>query len=144
LQASGLEIEVGFNGALGCSELAADRHHDTLDASAALANDVQAGTHITAVGADGGGKQELDAELFARENLIVVDSRSQRTQFGDSSFALERKLISPQQLIELGDVIQGGRIRRHSHRIIIADLTGVVVQDIAIAESVVKSMSPSR
>lgn len=39
-----------------------------------FAHQLQPGTHITALGADDVGKQELDASVFARADLIVVDS----------------------------------------------------------------------
>ena len=99
------------------------------------AADVKPGTHITALGADGGGKQELDPRLFAVADICAVDSRSQCSQYGDSSFALAAGLITEQDLVELGRVIQEPSLRRRGDSdISIADLTGVAVQDMAIAE----------
>jgi ornithine cyclodeaminase len=96
---------------------------------------VHPGTHITAVGADGGGKQELEPKLFALSVLCVVDSRIQCLQYGDSSFAIGQKWIEAELLVEMGELISNEQIRRHSAQdITIADLTGVAVQDIAIAE----------
>ena len=99
------------------------------------AADVKPGTHITALGADGGGKQELQPTLIARAKIRAVDSLSQCSKYGDSSFALEQGLIRMQDLVELGRVIQDPSLRRQSEQdISIADLTGVAVQDMAIAE----------
>ena len=99
------------------------------------AADVKPGTHITAVGADGGGKQELEPQLLALAQIRAVDSVSQCSKYGDSAFALEQGLIEPRDLVELGRVIQDPALRRRSARdISIADLTGVAVQDMAIAE----------
>jgi len=99
------------------------------------AADVRPGSHITALGADGGGKQELDPQLFALAGIRAVDSLSQCSQYGDSAFALEQGLIEMQDLVELGRVIQEPALRRQSAQdISIADLTGVAVQDMAIAE----------
>jgi ornithine cyclodeaminase len=99
------------------------------------ADDVQPGTHITAMGADGGGKQELDPRLFALAKIRAVDSLSQCSKFGDSAFALEQGLIRSQDLVELGQVIRDPALhRRSAGDISIADLTGVAVQDMAIAE----------
>jgi len=99
------------------------------------AADVQPGTHITAVGADGGGKQELDPQLFALASIRAVDSLSQCSKFGDSAPALKLGLIQMKDLVELGQVIRDPTLRRHSESdISIADLTGVAVQDMAIAE----------
>ena len=99
------------------------------------AADVKPGTHITALGADGGGKQELEPALFALAKIRAVDSLSQCSIYGDSSFALEQGVIRMQDLVELGQVIQDPSLRRRSEQdITIADLTGVAVQDMAIAE----------
>lgn len=99
------------------------------------AGDVQPGTHVTAVGADGGGKQELDPALFARSAICVVDSRAQCSQYGDTSFAIREGWLRPENLVELGDAIQNKNLwRRAEPDITIADLTGVAVQDMAIAE----------
>jgi ornithine cyclodeaminase len=97
--------------------------------------DVRPGTHITAIGADGQGKQELEPRLFAVSVLCVVDSRSQCAEYGDSSYAISENWIRAENLIELGAVIPNSAIRRRSAaEITIADLTGVAVQDIAVAE----------
>jgi ornithine cyclodeaminase len=99
------------------------------------AADVKPGTHITAVGADGGGKQELEPQLLALAQIRAVDSVSQCSKYGDSAFALEQGLIETRDLVELGRVIQDPTLRRRSAQdISIADLTGVAVQDMAIAE----------
>jgi ornithine cyclodeaminase len=99
------------------------------------AADVKPGTHITALGADGGGKQELEPQLLALAQIRAVDSVSQCSKYGDSAFALEQGLIETRDLVELGRVIQDPALRRRSAQdISIADLTGVAVQDMAIAE----------
>jgi ornithine cyclodeaminase len=98
------------------------------------ADHVQPGTHITAVGADGGGKQELDPRLFVAANVCVVDSFAQCSAYGDSALALRERMIPPERLVELGRVIENPKLgRRREQDITIADLTGVAVQDIMIA-----------
>jgi ornithine cyclodeaminase len=103
---------------------------------------VKPGTHITAVGADGGGKQELEPRLFALAKVRAVDSLSQCAKYGDSAFALEQGLIEMRNLVELGRVIQEPALRRRSEQeITIADLTGVAVQDMAIAELALQGLA---
>ena len=98
------------------------------------ADQVQPGTHITAVGADGGGKQELAPGLFAAADVCVVDSIAQCSQYGDSSYALRERMIPPEKLMELGRVVENRKLGRKTEEdITIADLTGVAVQDIMIA-----------
>jgi ornithine cyclodeaminase len=95
---------------------------------------IRPGTHITAVGADGGGKQELDPAVFRKADICAVDSLAQCREYGDSSYALRRGLIVEDRLIELGRIIRCPELGRQSeNQITIADLTGVAVQDIQIA-----------
>jgi ornithine cyclodeaminase len=108
------------------------------------AHHVQPGTHITAVGADGGGKQEIDPRLFAAANACVVDSLTQCSEYGDSSFALREQMIQPERLVELGRVIENTSLgRRHERDITIADLTGVAVQDIMISSLALRMLEVS-
>jgi ornithine cyclodeaminase len=105
------------------------------------ASDIQIGTHITAVGADGGGKQELEPELFRAASVRAVDSRVQCMAFGDSSYALRERLIAEKDLVELGEIIDGKRAgRENDSQITIADLTGVAIQDIQIAKLALASL----
>ncbi|MFJ2982810.1 MULTISPECIES: ornithine cyclodeaminase family protein [unclassified Pseudomonas] len=98
---------------------------------------VQPGSHITAVGADALGKQELDPALVARAERIVVDSLYQCTQYGEVSHALKAGLIGEQQLVELGALLEGRAPGRdNDEQITLADLTGVAVQDAQISSCV--------
>ena len=105
------------------------------------AADVRPGTHITAVGCDAAGKQELDPQLFAKATIRAVDSRKQCVLYGDSSYAIKQGLIAAADLVELGDIAQNpGLGRQSASGITIADLTGVAVQDIQIAKLVVAAL----
>jgi ornithine cyclodeaminase len=102
---------------------------------------IEPGTHVTAVGADGGGKQELEPALFAVAKIRAVDSRSQCAQYGDSAAALSQGLIAPEDLVELGELIERKELRRRNDSdITIADLTGVAVQDIAVADLALRGL----
>jgi ornithine cyclodeaminase len=107
-----------------------------------LADWVMPGTHITAVGSDGGGKQELDAAVLAKADHCVVDSISQCVLLGESHFAIAAGLIDETDLKELGAVISGEKTgRQNDSEISVADLTGVAVQDIQIAKSVLLNLA---
>ena len=100
-------------------------------------DDVQPGTHITAVGADAPGKQELDPHIFQIADLCVVDSRSQCIDHGEVHHAHQAGIVQEKDLLELGEVIENPKLRRKSEsQITVADLTGVGVQDIQIAKAV--------
>jgi len=97
------------------------------------------GTHITAVGADGAGKQELAAGVFAKADIRAVDSRRQCCEFGDAAHAVRAGIVAAESLFELGQIIEDARLARTDDRqITVADLTGVAVQDIRIAELVLR------
>ena len=101
------------------------------------AHQVTRGTHITAMGSDDDGKQELEAELLAKADLVVADSVSQCSQYGECHHALEGRLVERASILELGQVIENPSLGRTSDdQITVADLTGVAVQDIQIARMV--------
>ena len=98
---------------------------------------LQAGTHITAVGSDMPDKQELESAILARADLVVADSIEQCKTRGEISQALRSGELGIQEVIELGDVISGKTSgRTNDQQITIADLTGVAVQDIQVASAV--------
>lgn len=101
-----------------------------------LSSDIQPGTHITAMGADTPGKQELEASLFGKASIIVADSKSQCIDHGDIYHPVYHKVITANQIIELGTLISSGQKRKNNTEITIADLTGVAIQDIQIAKFV--------
>ena len=102
---------------------------------------LQPGTHITAVGSDTPHKQELDARILARADLVVADSITQCLERGEIHQAIKAGLLSEERLVELGHVISGEAPSRSDQaQITIADLTGVAVQDIAIATAVLKPL----
>jgi ornithine cyclodeaminase/alanine dehydrogenase-like protein (mu-crystallin family) len=95
---------------------------------------VQPGQHITAIGADTAGKQELDTEILLRSALFV-DNRQQALTLGESQH-LGKKVEDPDARIraELGEVILGRRLgRQHDDEITVFDATGVTFQDLVVA-----------
>ena len=102
---------------------------------------VQPGTHITAMGSDTPGKQELDAAILQQADLVVADSISQCIERGEVAKALEVGTINKEDVVELGNVISGAATGRTGEdQITIADLTGVAVQDIQITKAVLNSL----
>jgi len=98
------------------------------------------GVLVTALGSDGADKQELDVDVFARADLVVVDSRDQCAQIGELHHALDAELVlSPDDATELGEICAGSRPGRASaEQTIVCDLTGVGVQDVAAANVVME------
>ena len=100
-------------------------------------SDLQNGVHITAVGSDTPDKQELEAAILGQADFVVADSISQCLLRGEIHQAIKAGHLTNNKLIELGNIIEGKVSGRTSdQQITIADLTGVAVQDIKIAEAV--------
>ena len=93
------------------------------------------GLHITAMGSDLGGKQELDPQVLVGADLLVCDRRSQCATMGELQHAIAAGLISRDEgVVELGLITSRQHPGRSSaDQITVCDLTGTGVQDTAIA-----------
>jgi len=89
---------------------------------------VQAGTHISCVGADMEGKQEIDENLF-KNNIVIVDDVNQAINVGETETAYKAGLISD-DIPEIGQVILGQKGRQSDDDITIFDSTGIALQDL--------------
>jgi len=94
------------------------------------------GLHLTAMGADLPDKQELEAEVLARADLLVCDRKTQALAMGELHHGLTAGVLTPESVIvELGEITSGSRPGRTSEsQITLCDLTGTGVQDTAIAD----------
>jgi ornithine cyclodeaminase len=99
---------------------------------------ISGGTHITAMGSDEPGKQELDTRILARADKVVVDSLRQCAQLGEVHHALEDGSINESDVhAELGEVLLGKKPSRESDKeVTVCDLTGIAIQDVAISQFV--------
>ena len=105
-----------------------------------FADDIQPGTHITAMGSDTTAKQELDPNIMKKADCVVTDSISQCIMRGEISHALRDGKLTKNNIVELGHVLNGHHSGRTAEdQITVADLTGVAVQDIQIATAVYES-----
>jgi ornithine cyclodeaminase len=92
------------------------------------------GTHVTAVGADDPAKQELAADVLARAAVVAVDDRGQAARSGELHHAIEAGLRREEDTVTLGELLEGVvEGRAGDDDLTVADLTGVGVQDAAIA-----------
>lgn len=97
------------------------------------------GTHITAVGTDDYGKQELDATVFNKANLIVADSLEQCSRYGDLA---HMPTLDDRPIMELGALLLTPQARSEDD-ITIADLTGVAIEDLQIAKAIYHKLESS-
>jgi ornithine cyclodeaminase len=101
---------------------------------------VRPGAHITAMGSDNPMKNELSPALVARADKLVVDSRDMCAINGELHHAIEAGLMTAGDVYaELGEVADGLKPGRTSDaEITVADLTGLGVQDTAVANVVMR------
>lgn len=105
------------------------------------AKDIRPGTHITAMGADAPGKQELDPEILRLSNIVAADSVDQCLDHGELAHAYRAGLVLKEKIVELGTLVAKPKEGRQSeNQITLADLTGVGVQDLQIAKAVLEEM----
>ena len=97
------------------------------------------GMHITAVGSDGPDKQELDVGVLAKADKVVADRLDQCLRLGEIHHAVEAGVLTRDRVYaELGAIVAGSKPgRERDEEITVADLTGVGVQDAAVANVVV-------
>jgi alanine dehydrogenase len=91
------------------------------------------GQHVSLMGADGPGKQEIAAEELARVH-VFCDDWEQASHNGDLVHAVEARLIQRRSVTQLGDVLAGtAEGRRSDDDTTVFDSTGLAIQDLAIA-----------
>jgi ornithine cyclodeaminase/alanine dehydrogenase-like protein (mu-crystallin family) len=105
-----------------------------------MASWVGPGTHVTSVGTGSPEKIELEPALLARADKLVADRVFQTERYGNLHHAVAAGVMTPDKVYaELGDLAAGREPGRESAtEVTIADLTGVGVQDAAIAQAVVE------
>lgn len=103
---------------------------------------VAQGTHITSVGTGSPEKVELEPELLRKADKLIADRVAQTARYGNLHHAIAAGVLGPEQVYgELG-ALAAGRLagREQESEITVADLTGVGVQDAAIAAAVVEAL----
>jgi len=99
------------------------------------AADLRPGTHVSAVGADSPGKQELDPEILRRATLLLVDSKTQCERLGE----LQHAKSETARAIELGWFCERPAPYDRSG-ITVADFTGLGAEDLYIAEACLRGL----
>ena len=91
--------------------------------------DIRPGTHISAVGSDGPGKQELDPAILQSAALLLADSRQQCVKLGE----LQHAPAEFDSAVEIGEFCIAPRAIEPDD-IAVCDFTGLGVEDLYIAE----------
>ncbi|MFP3392685.1 ornithine cyclodeaminase family protein [Brevibacillus sp. SIMBA_040] len=100
---------------------------------------VKPGTHITCIGADMEGKQEIDERLFAA-GRVFVDDVGQAVRVGETEVPIKKGVITESDIAaEIGNVILGRAAgRKTAEEITIFDSTGIAIQDLLTATHILK------
>lgn len=102
------------------------------------AGQVSPGTHIACMGTDTKGKQEVDPQLLVKAD-VFTDEVAQSVSIGEAQHAVAQGLIQESDVAQIGAVINGTNPGRTSDdQITLFDGTGVGLQDLAVAASVVE------
>ena len=98
---------------------------------------VRPGTHLACMGTDTKGKQEVEAALLGKAS-VFTDEVAQSVTIGEAQHAVTQGLIAPDDITQIGAVINGDRPGRVSDdQITLFDGTGVGLQDLAVASAAV-------
>lgn len=100
---------------------------------------VRPGTHLSTIGSDMSGKEEIEPELF-HGAVIVCDDKEHCMEAGEVEIPLRDGLITPQDIrCEIGELILGrAKGRESDEQITIYDPCGMALLDIACAKAVLK------
>jgi len=108
-------------------------------AASLMAAHVSPGTHLACMGTDTVGKQEVEPALLARAT-VFADEVAQSASIGEAQHAVAIGLIRADAITPLGEVLTGVHPgRRHDQEITLFDGTGVALQDLAVAQAVVRA-----
>lgn len=106
-----------------------------------LADWLHPGLHITAMGSDQTGKNEVEPAALTRADAYICDRVSQCETSGELEAALAAGIWAGGTPAELGEVIAGQKPGRgRPEDITVADLTGTGAQDTAIATHVMQTI----
>ena len=96
---------------------------------------LEAGQHVSLMGADGPGKAEVAIDELRRAHLFC-DDWEQASHGGELAAAVEAGAIARSDVTELGAVLVGEVDgRRNAGDITLFDSTGLAIQDLAIAKA---------
>ena len=133
------------------AEIAVSSREDTINNSDILvtitasnapllhSSEVGTGVHISAMGADQPGKQELDPDLVARSRLFA-DLPPQSASIGEFQHAIRAGQVDQAHVIPLGAVLNGTASgRSNDDEITIFDSSGIAFQDVMVAHAVLNA-----
>lgn len=107
-------------------------------AASLMAAHVAPGTHLACMGTDTRGKQEVEPALVAAA-CVFTDEVAQSVSIGEAQWAVAAGTLAEAAITPIGEVLIGAHPgRRSATEITLFDGTGVGLQDMAVADQVVR------
>lgn len=100
---------------------------------------IKPGTHLSCIGSDMSGKQEIESTIFQGAN-VFCDDKKHCIEVGEVEIPIKDGYIKPEQIKgELGEVITGKKRGRNSREeITIFDAAGMALLDLFTAKAVIE------
>ena len=140
VDASGVDFEAVANDAMGAAVRDSDMIVTVTPARKPVIKKewISPGTHLSCIGSDMSGKEEIEAQIFAGA-LIYCDDKEHCIEVGEMEIPLKQGVISESDLAgEIGRLLLGETAGRlDDKQITIYDATGMALLDIATAREVI-------
>lgn len=95
--------------------------------------------HITCIGADAPGKQELDPQLLAQSNVLIADAIAQTRVRGEFQTVIREGTVAVSSIVEMGTFLSTEQPADVGWTVF--DSSGVAFQDCAVASLVGKLLA---
>lgn len=101
---------------------------------------IKPGTHLSCIGSDMSGKEEIEPEIFEKA-VIYCDDKEHCMEVGEMEIPLKKGLITEEDISgEIGNLILGRSAgRTGDDQITIYDATGMALLDIAAAKAAIET-----
>ena len=95
---------------------------------------IKPGTHLSCVGSDMSGKQEIDGHIFENAR-VFVDDLEQAVNVGECEIPIKEDIFDKKNIVaEIGELLNGKvKGRTSDEEITIFDSTGIALQDLTVA-----------
>lgn len=98
--------------------------------------DLKQNVHINAIGSHSKSMQEIGLDILQKAMIVVDQKNAALMEAGELINAFEAKQLEPDQLIELGHILQNARPPHFNQKLTLFKSVGLAIQDISIAHQV--------
>lgn len=100
------------------------------------------GTHVTAMGSDGPGKQELDIDVLTWADVVVADAIASCVRLGELQHVVPTGRLDVGHVVELSGLVAGRAVgRTRPDQITLVDQCGLGIYDAAMVDLVMRAVA---